>query len=213
MAVLFFVIVAASIFWMIFHDPGGVLTAMLSASANGITLAITLAGIYIVWMGIVQVAIDAGLVDGLANLMSPVIRFLFGKQSKEVNTLIATNISANMLGAGAAATPAAIAAIEMMDQERAGAVGVRRDTASTPMIMLFILSATSLQILPTTVIGILESNGASNASNVIFPTIIVSALSTVVGVILVKIFGATKKSKRTSKTAKDDKSELSGVKT
>ena len=167
---------------------------MIGASANGIQLAITLTGIYIVWSGIVQVAIDAGLIDQLARLMSPLIKFLFGKQSPQVNALIATNISANMIGAGAAATPAAISAIELMDKERQN--DPNRHKASTAMIMLFILSATSMQILPTTVIGILEANGAKNSGGVILPCLLVSTVTTVIGVILVKIFGATHHEKR-----------------
>ena len=186
MAVLFFIMICASIFWMLMTNPGGVLSVMLDASASGIQLALMLCGIYIVWMGIVQIAIDSGVIDKLAKLMSPIIRFLFGKQSKEVNALIATNISANMIGAGAAATPAAISAIEKMSTST-------QTRASTPMIMLFILSATSMQILPTTVIGILERNGATNASSIILPTILVSTFTTLIGVIIVKIFGATKK--------------------
>jgi len=178
--------IVASIFWMLLTDPGGVLSIMLSASGGGIQLAIMLCGIYIVWMGIVQVAIDAGIIDKLARLMSPIIRFLFGKQSEDVNRLLATNISANMLGAGAAATPAGIQAIEKMSTPT-------QTRASTPMIMLFILSATSMQILPTTVIGILEANGAKNASGIILPTLIVSTLTTAIGVVLVKVFGAVKR--------------------
>jgi len=183
--------IAASVFWMLFTDPGNVLSTALAASASGVQLALTLVAIYIVWMGIVQVAIDAGLVDALAKLMEPVIRWLFGKQSKEVNGLIATNISANMIGAGAAATPAAISAIEKMAKPG-------QTQASTAMIMLFILSATSMQILPTTVIGILEKNGAANASNVILPTFVVSTVTTLIGVILVKIFGATRRVSKTT---------------
>jgi len=185
-ALLFFVMIVSSIVWMLFNDPGGVLSVMLVASSSGLQLVVMLCSIYIVWMGIVQVAVDAGLVDKLARLMDPLIKFLFGKQSDEVNRLIATNLSANMLGAGAAATPAGISAIEKMSTPN-------QSKASTPMIMLFILSATSMQILPTTVIGILQSNGATNASNIILPTFIVSTLTTLVGVMLVKIFGAVKK--------------------
>ena len=180
MAVLFFVMLVASIGWMLVFDPGGVLGAMLSASAGGIQLAIMLAGIYIVWMGIVQIAIDAGIIDALAKLMLPVLRFLFGKQTPEVYGLLATNISANMIGAGAASTPAGISAIEKMSTPS-------MTKATTPMIMLFILSATSMQILPTTVIGILESNGATNASNIIIPTLIVSTITTAIGVLIVKL--------------------------
>jgi len=158
---------------------------MIAAGASGVQLAITLAGIYIVWMGVIQVAIDAGLIDALARACKPLIRFLFGKQSDEVNALLATNISANMIGAGNAATPAAIDAIEKMSTPE-------MTRATTPMIMLFILSATSMQLIPTTVLGILEEAGATNAAGIILPTIVVSTLTTIMGVILVKIFGATK---------------------
>jgi len=182
---LFFLMICASIFLMLFTDPGGVLSTMLSASSNGLQLALTLCGIYIVWMGIVQIAIDAGIIDKLAKLLSPVTGWLFGKQTPEVNALLATNISANMIGAGAAATPAAIRAIELMNQDRPKG----SDRPTTPMIMLFILSATSMQILPTTVIGILSANNATNASNVILPTFIVSTVTTLIGVLIVKWYG------------------------
>jgi len=186
MAVLFFLMVVSSITWMLFTDPNSVLSVALSASASGVQLTLTLVAIYIVWMGIVQIAIDAGIVDALAKLMSPVIDWLFGKQSNEIRGLIATNISANMLGAGAAATPAGISAIEKMSTPT-------MTRASTPMIMLFVLSATSMQILPTTVIGILQKYGATNAGSIILPTFVVSTLTTLIGVILVKVFGANQK--------------------
>ena len=185
--------IVASLGWMLFTDPGSVLSVALSASTSGVQLTLTLIAIYVVWMGIVQVAIDAGLIDALAKAMAPIIRWLFGKQSKEVNNLIAVNISANMIGAGAAATPAGITAIELMDKERRLQGTGDFSRASTSMIMLFILSATSMQILPTTVIGILERHGATNASGIILPTFIVSTVTTLIGVLLVKIFGATKR--------------------
>jgi len=180
--------VMASITWLTVTAPSSILGTMIAAGASGVQLTLTLAGIYIVWMGIIQVAIDAGLINALARGCKPLIRFLFGEQSDEVNALLATNISANMIGAGNAATPAAIDAIEKMstpDMTR----------ATTPMIMLFILSATSMQILPTTVLGILEEAGAVNAAGIILPTFITSTLITVMGVILVKLFGSRYASK------------------
>ena len=174
--------VVASLFRITITAPDSVLSTAIAASNSGVQLALTLAAIYMVWMGIIQVAIDAGIIDALARLMEPAIRFLFGKQNDEVNALLAANISANMIGAGNAATPAAISAIEKMSTPE-------MTHATTPMIMLFILSATSMQILPTTVIGILESHGAANASNVILPTFVTSTITTIMGVILVKVFG------------------------
>ena len=185
MAILFFIMVVASLLWLTIVAPNSILGTMIAAGASGVQLTITLAGIYIVWMGIIQVAVDAGLIDALAKMCKPLIRFLFGEQSDEVNALLATNISANMIGAGNAATPAAIDAIGKMSTPD-------MKKATTPMIMLFILSATSMQILPTTVLGILEGAGAVNAAGIILPTIITSTLITVLGVILVKVFGSRK---------------------
>lgn len=181
MSKLFYIMVVSSLVALTVTNPNSIMATALAAANSGVQLAITLAGIYIFWMGIIQVAIDSGLIDALGRLMSPVIRFLFGKQSDEVNALLATNISANLIGAGNAATPAAITAIEKMSTPT-------MTQATTPMIMLFMLSATSLQILPTTVLGILEQHGAANASNIILPTIVTSTLITVLGVILVKLF-------------------------
>ena len=179
MSLLFFVMVVSSITWLTFTDPSTIMSTALAAANSGITLSLTLAGIYIFWMGVIQVATDAGLIAKLSRALRPIIRWLFGKQDAAVNDLIATNISANMIGAGNAATPAAIDAIEKMakpDQKR----------ASTAMIMLFVISATSMQILPTTVLGILETHGAQNAASIIFPTLLVSTATTLLGIFLVK---------------------------
>lgn len=189
---LFYIMIVSSLVALTVTNPNSIMATALNAASSGVQLAISLAGIYIFWMGIIQVAIDSGLIDALGRITSPIIRFLFGKQSDEVNALLATNISANLIGAGNAATPAAISAIEKMSTPH-------MTQASTPMIMLFILSATSLQILPTTVLGILEQHGATNASNIILPTIITSTLITILGIFLVKVFSShPSKSKATN---------------
>lgn len=179
MSILFAIMVVLSFVVLTITNPSGILTTSLGAAATGVELAIRLAAIYIFWMGVIQVAVDSGLVDKLARLMRPLIRWLFGEQKPEVNQLLATNISANMIGAGNAATPAAIEAIEKM-----AVPGQTR--ASHAMIMLFVLSATSMQLLPTTVIGILEKHGAQDAAFVILPTFIVSTVTTLLGVLIVK---------------------------
>jgi len=181
MSLLFFIMVASSLTWLTFMNPGAIMSTALGAANSGIALSLTLAGIYIFWMGVIQVAVDSGLIAKLSKALKPVIKWLFGSQEDEVNDLIATNISANMIGAGNAATPAAIDAIEKMakpDQKR----------ASTAMIMLFVISATSMQLLPTTVLGILESHGAENSASIILPTFLVSTATTLLGIFLVKFF-------------------------
>jgi spore maturation protein SpmA len=137
-------------------------------------------------MAVVEVAVQSGLVDKLAKKLKPLIHFLFGKQSEEVNSLIATNISANLIGASGATTPAAISAIEKMSEPG-------QTKANLPMIMLFILAATSLQILPTTIIGILKKHGAAAPESIIIPTLITSALATILGVVLVRVLAKVKR--------------------
>ncbi len=181
MTVIFLVMMVSSCVWLLFQKPDAILSTSLNAINDSLILALTLAGIYIFWMAIAEIATRSGLINKIAKLLKKPIKFLFGKQTEEVNAYVATNIAANMIGASGAATPAAIAAVEHMATPE-------QTKASPPMIMLFILAATSLQIIPTTIIGILQANGSNNPANIILPTLIVSACSTLVGIILVKMF-------------------------
>ena len=180
MTAIFFVLIIASCVWLLFQNPNAILATALKAVTDSLSLAVTLAGIYIFWMAIVEIATRSGLIDEIAKMLKKPIKFLFGEQTEEVNSHLATNIAANLIGASGAATPAAINAIEGMSTPE-------QTKASPPMIMLFILAATSLQLIPTTIIGILQANGSSNPAGIILPTLIVSSVATVVGVILVKI--------------------------
>ncbi|MCQ2382025.1 MAG: hypothetical protein MJ054_01840 [Clostridia bacterium] len=181
MTVIFLVMMIASCVWLLFRKPDAILSVSLSAVNESLLLAVTLAGIYIFWMAIAEIATRSGLIDKIARLLKKPIKFLFGKQTDEVNSYVATNIAANMIGASGAATPAAISAIEHMAEPK-------QTKASPPMIMWFILAATSLQLIPTTILGILQANGSENSARIILPTFIVSLCSTVIGVILVKLF-------------------------
>ena len=181
MTVIFLVMMVSSLVWLLFQNPDAILATSLNAVNESLLLAVTLAGIYIFWMALAEVATQSGLIDKIAKFLKKPIKFLFGKQTDEVNSYIATNIAANMIGASGAATPAAISAIEKMATSE-------QTKASPPMIMLFILAATSLQLIPTTIIGILQANGSKNPAQIILPTFIVSLCSTIVGIILVKVF-------------------------
>ena len=181
MTVIFFVMMIASCVWLLFQNPNAILSTSLNAVHESLLLAVTLAGIYIFWMAVAEIAMRSGLINKIAKFLKKPIKFLFGQQNKEVNSYIATNIAANMIGASGAATPAAISAIEHMSEPE-------QTKASQPMIMLFILAATSLQLIPTTIIGIMQANGSVNPARIILPTFLVSFCATAIGVVLVKIF-------------------------
>ena len=160
---------------------------MLEASENSLKLCLSLCAIYSVWLGILQVMEDSGINKKLSKLLSPITRKIFGKVDDETNALLCMNISCNILGMGGAATPLGMKAMHNLDD----GTGI----ANRPMIMLIIFASTSMQILPTTVIGLRITAGSANASNIILPTIIAAILTTVIGIGLALVIESFKQKK------------------
>lgn len=164
---------------MLFNNVDIAFSTILTGSEKAISLALKLWAIYAVWLGILKIVEDTGLNNKIANLLSPIINKLFGKTNPEVKNQIAVNLTSNMLGMGNACTPSAINAINGMDKGS--------DVATAGMLMLMILNTSSLELLPTTVIGLRVAAGSSNPNDIIFPTLIATTVSTVSGVVMCKL--------------------------
>ena len=166
-------------------DPGRVLTSMISASNNAVTLSFSLCAIYAVWMGLFTILEKSGLSEKLSKLLSPIINKLFGKNnlSKESREFVCMNISANLLGMSGAATPLGIKAIESMQKDNPN-----KNSVTFPMIMLVAISCSSVQLLPTSIIGMLANAGSINPTKIILPSILSSIISTTLAILLVYIF-------------------------
>ena len=186
---VWFYIMLVSICMLLYLDPENVLPTMLNTSKECLLLCANLLSIYAVWLGILQIMEDCGLIGKLSKWLSPITHKLFGKVDDKTNQYICMNISANMLGMGGAATPMGIEAMHRMD-DGSGKV-------SRGMIMFFVLNATSLQLLPTTVIGLRMSAGSNCASDIIVPSLIATIITTLVGVALVYL--CDKLSRKTNK--------------
>ena len=102
--------------------------------------------------------------------------------------MIAMNMSANMLGLGNAATPMGIKAMKALDDGS----GI----ANTAMIMLIVLNATSIQLLPSTVIGLRASAGSTSPADIILPTLIATITTTILGIVLVKIISSIREKRK-----------------
>lgn len=178
----------ASFCVLIFTNPNAVLSEMISASTSVVTLCVELVAVYAIWLGMLELVDKSGLGDKLAKLLRPIIRKLIKVEDEETQKVIALNLSANMLGLGNAATPAGIKAMKMLDRED----GV----ASASMLMLIIINVTSIQLLPTTIIGLRESAGSASASDIILPTILATLVTTGVGIILALICEKFRKRKK-----------------
>lgn len=171
--------VLASICFLFWTDPSSVLSQMLGASKEALTLSIELCAVYAVWLGILELVEASGLNRKLAKILKPVIRKIFNVKDPETESLIAMNISANMLGLGNASTPLAIKAIKKMD--------TGSEVASFPIIMLIVINATSIQLLPTTVISLRQAAGSLSPADIILPTLITTFCTTLLAIFLVKL--------------------------
>ena|GEM_PF-48170 len=185
---------AASISVLILTSPENVLNGLVSAGTNAVTLTISLLGIYALWLGILGIVEATGVSRLLAGLLSPVIDFLFGKVDPQTKGYLAMNMSANILGLGNACTPMGIKAMQGLDK-----LNGHSARASTAMIMLMVVNATSIQLLPTTVMGMRIAHGSAVSSDIIIPTLVATAVSTIAGVALVflcaRLFREKKKPK------------------
>ena len=179
MAIIWLIMLAASLGLMIFTDPSAAVNAMINGAHSSVELSLNLLALYAFWLGFFSLIEKLGLSRGLEKLLRPVITRLFPGSDEETRKYIAMNMSANLLGLGNAATPMAIEAVKRMDN------GDKK--ASTDMIMLTVISATSLQILPTTVIGMRATAGSANPADFLFPSLVATVASTLIGIIGVKI--------------------------
>lgn len=177
MSVFWFMMMFASILVLLITNPSAVLSEMIGASASALSLCIELCAVYVVWLGILELVDASGLGEKLAKLLRPLIKKIFKIDNTETEKIIALNISANMLGLGNAATPMGIKAMQSLDD--------KSGKANFAIIMLIVLNATSIQLLPTTVIGLRTSAGSTNPSDIILPTLIVTFCTTLLGIILV----------------------------
>lgn len=204
MALIWFIMLAAALGLTLFTNPAASINAMIDGAHGAVELSLNLLALYAFWLGFFSLIERLGLSRGLERLLRPVISRLFPSCDAETRKYITMNVSANLLGLGNAATPMAITAIKHMDN------GSKR--ASTDMIMLTVISATSLQILPTTVIGMRATAGSANPADFLFPSLVATVLSTLIGIIGVKlcskIFDRPKRRKPRAARERSDQAPL-----
>lgn len=147
--------------------------ALLAAGSEAVNLAITLTGAMALWCGLMEVLRRAGDVQRLGSLLRRVLKPLFpGMEDEAAWGYMASNLAANMMGLGNAATPAGIAAAKRLNM--LGETGLRA------LAMLLVLNNSSLQWLPTTVITLRAEAGSTAPAGIWLPAMMVSGVSTAV---------------------------------
>ncbi len=176
--------------------------AALDSSREAVTLCITMIGVMAFWMGIMEIASRAGIIEMASKKLDPVIRFLFpdlpeGHKAKEH---IATNFIANFLGLGWAATPAGLKAMEefakLEDDRRNGKVfgaARKKGIASNEMCTFLIINISSLQLIPVNVIAYRSQYGSADPAGIVGAGIVATAVSTGAAVVFCKLMDRRRK--------------------
>lgn len=163
--------------------------AALSSSREAVTLCITMIGVMSLWMGIMEIARDTGIIRGMAKKIRPLIHFLFPElpRGHAAEEHITTNIISNFFGLGWAATPAGLKAMEEL-----GELNNHSPVASKSMCTFLIINISSLQLIPVNIIAYRTQYGSVNPTEIVGPAIVATAVSTVVAVIFCKFMGGKK---------------------
>ena len=170
--------------------------AALDSSKEAISLCITMMGVMAFWMGLMEIATKAGILQRATKGIMPVIRFFFPNIPKGhmANQHIATNFIANILGLGWAATPAGLKAMEALgeleeDRRKGNALGVARKKgiASNEMCTFLILNISSLQLIPINIIAYRSQYGSVNPAGIVGAGLVATTIGTLVAALFCKL--------------------------
>ena len=184
MNTIYVVMMIGSLLLVTITAPESALSIMLGGAKSAIGLSVSLCAIYTVWLSVLQVIDKTGMGKALSKAFKPLTKKLFKGESDLALEYITLNFSANLLGMGGAATPLGIKAMEYMQDGS--------DRASDNMILFVVINATSIQLLPATIIGLRASKGSASASDIILPSLIATTFSTLIGVIMCKVLAGKK---------------------
>ena len=161
-----------------------VVNAVLNSAKSSAAMIIGLIGIYVFWMGILNIAKESGMVDRLAARLKKVLMFLFPDvpPKSDAAGYMSLNLVANMLGMGNAATPFGLSAMRELDK-----LNGHRMVASNAMVMFLVINASSIQLLPLTLIAIRSAYGSASPADIVLPSLITTGVSTFAAIVLAKI--------------------------
>lgn len=190
----------------------GVCTGQMSALTGGaldsareaVSLCITMAVVMALWMGLMEIAQESGMIAKMTKGIRPFLKFMFPRLPEDhpAGEYITTNLIANVLGLGWACTPAGLKAMEQLaelEKQRAGQgtekgrqgsedrrYGAEATVASNEMCTFLILNISSLQLIPVNMIAYRSQYGSANPAVIIAPALVATLFSTIIAIIYCK---------------------------
>lgn len=178
MNVLFTSVFILANFLLLVLNPNGFLSALLDGASKSATLCLSLISTYSVWLGLMEVWKQSGITKAISRLFKPLAKKLFKTSDEETLDALCMNLSVNLLGISGAGTPYGIRSAQLLDKS---------ENAEYASAMLFVINATSIQLIPTSIIGIRVALGSLSPADIVIPTLITTAFSTIIGIILTRI--------------------------
>lgn len=175
-----FMIIIGIVVGVLRGNIADVSNATINSSKEAVALCITMLGIMAMWTGVMQIARKSGLVASFTRGLGPLIHLLFPDipQGHIANEYIASNMIANILGLGWAATPMGLMAMKELKK-----LNHDSDRASCDMCTLLIVNISSLQLIPINIIAYRSQYGSVNPAEILVAAVISTAVSTLAGVV------------------------------
>ena len=185
MGVIWTVLVAAAVVAAAVNGRMAALTpAAMESAGKAVTLSIGLAGAMALWLGLMRVAEEAGLVRALARVARPVMRRLFPEVPPEHPAMGAMlmNLSANMLGLGNAATPFGVKAMQALET-----LNPRPGAASNAQALFCAMNTASVQLVPASVIALRAAAGSRAPAEILGATMLASVCGATAAIVAAKL--------------------------
>ncbi|MGG4453091.1 nucleoside recognition domain-containing protein [Brevibacillus porteri] len=159
--------------------------AAFEGAKTGVTVSLGLLSVLAFWMGMMRIAEKSGLLELLARVLSPIIQVLFPDVPKGHPAMgyILSNMSANLLGLGNAATPMGLKAMEELQK-----LNPDKQNASPAMCTLLAINTASITIIPTTMIAIRMQYGSVNPVEIVGTTLLSSFAATIVALMIDRMY-------------------------
>lgn len=157
--------------------------AVLDAAKTTVELCLFLIGIMAMWLGLLNIARDAGLVDAFARLLRPLMRWIFPEvpDGHPAQGAMLMNLSANMLGLDNAATPMGLKAMQELQK-----LNPVKDTATNSMAMFLAVNTSSITLVPFTIIGYRAIKGSEDPAAPIAGTLLATLVSTAAAILITR---------------------------
>ncbi|CAM2804242.1 nucleoside recognition domain-containing protein [Paenibacillus sediminis] len=170
-----FLLLTGIIFAAVTGNIESVTQAAFEGAKTGVTVCFGLISVLVFWLGMMRMAEDAGLLKKVAKLLSPIVSFLFPDVPRNHPAMgyILSNMSANLLGLGNAATPMGIRAMQELQE-----LNPDKETASPAMCTLLALNTASITLIPTTLIAIRMNFNSANATEIVGTTLMATVIAT-----------------------------------